>query len=155
MQDRETIEQLRKVRQQREQRAREAVLRRQSSARKAEARAQQAADAIASHLERVAIDEQAAFSSLVGRATTTANLHRLQSHFRRVAEQRSKLEDDERAANSEAEQQKAELAEARDDHYRHAKALAKLDGLCDLLKTRLAHRETALAELSDDEDRGS
>jgi hypothetical protein len=65
------------------------------------------------------------------------------------------LEDDERAANSESEQRKAELADARIDHCRHVKALAKLDGFYDLFKARLAQREIALAELSDDEDRGS
>lgn len=149
------IDRLRKVRQQREQRARETVVRRQSSARTAEAHAQQAANAIASHIEGVAIDEQAAFSSLVGRCITTRSLHQVQSHFRRAAEQRRNLEEDEQVANSDAEQRKAELAAARTDHYRHVKALAKLDGLYDLLRMRLACREIALAELSDDEDYGT
>ncbi len=52
------------------------------------------------------------------------------------------------------QERKAELAGARDAHRMRLKAVAKLDGLLEQLTTRTARRRMALAELSDEEERG-
>jgi hypothetical protein len=154
MKDHDMVIRLRDLRQLREQRAKETMMRRQMAAKRAAAVTQEASGAVAAHLEHTAEKERSAFGALVGQSVTAASLHRIQRQFEKAAEEAARLRENETTASAAEQERKAELAGARDTHRMRLKAVAKLDGLLERLTTRTARRRMALAELSDEEDRG-
>lgn len=155
MKDHDMIVRLRGIRQLREQRAGEKVIQRQTAARKAAMRTEQATEATAAHLERTATKERSAFGSLVGQSVSAVSLHRIRGQVEKAAGETQKLRDDEKLASAAEKERKGELSEARGVHRARIKAVTKLDRLLEHMTSRGAPRKMALAELSDEEDSGS
>ncbi len=154
MKDRKTIVWLRNLRGRREARAKETVIRRHGAVNRAARDARKASETTAAHLERTAADESTAFGSLVGQAVSTAVLQRVQGRFEMASRETLRLRENERAAGIAEEWRKAELSAARADHHVRLKAVTKLDQLLEDMSKRTAARQEALAELSEEEDRG-
>jgi hypothetical protein len=154
MKDHDMIVRLRGLRQLREQRAKETVMRRHTAARRATMLTQEASSAVAAHLKDTAAKERLAFGSLVGQAVSPASLHRIQGRFERTAEETARLQENEKTAIAAEKERKVELSDARDTHRKRLKDISKLDRLLEHLTTRTARRRMALAELSDEENRG-
>lgn len=148
------IVRLRAIRQLREERAGEVVLRRQGAAKRAAMLTEQASAAVAAHVEQVAEDERSAHASLVGQSVSPANLYLVQGRFEKAADETAALRDRQTRAAAEEEQRRTELSGARATHRDRRQAVAKLDGLMEQTKKRAAARQVALAELADEEDRG-
>ncbi|MER8962132.1 hypothetical protein [Mesorhizobium sp. M0701] len=153
MKDREMIARLRDLRRRREDRAREEVIRRHAAVDRAARKGREAAGAVTEHLQRIDA-EDAAFGSLVGHPIKAASLHRLQARFEIAARKTAQLRENEKMAGVVEQQRKAELSEARNDHRATMKAVTKLDRLLQHLTKRTARRCLALAELSEEEERG-
>ncbi|TGQ32449.1 hypothetical protein [Mesorhizobium sp. M00.F.Ca.ET.216.01.1.1] len=153
MKDRDIIARLRDLRRRGEKRANEAVIRRYAAAHRAAGEVQEAAAAVAEHLQRTADAEDAAFGSLVGQPVKAASLYRLQGQFESAARKTEQLRENEKMAGITEQRRKAELSAARNDHRASLKAVAKLDGLLEHLTKRTARRRLALAELSEEDDR--
>ncbi|MER9231637.1 YscO family type III secretion system apparatus protein [Mesorhizobium sp. M0622] len=154
MKDREMIARLRDLRRRREDRAREEVIRRHAAVDRAARKGREAAGAVTEHLQRTIDAEDAAFGSLVGHPIKAASLHRLQARFEIAARKTAQLRENEKMAGVVDQQRKAELSEARNDHRATMKAVTKLDRLLEHLTKRTARRCLALAELSEEEERG-
>lgn len=155
MKDHEMIVRLRGIRQLREQRAGEKVMQRQTAARKAAIRTEQAAASTTAHLEQTVARERSAFGSLVGQSVSAVSLHRIRGQVEKAAEKTLQLREDERLAGATEKERKAELSQARGIHRARIKAVTKLDRLLEHMSSRGARRNMALAELSDEEDSGS
>lgn len=148
------IARLRDLRRRREERAREEVIKSHAAAQRAARQGQEAAFAVTDHLERMVSAEDAAFGALVGQPVKAASLHRLQGRFEGAARKTGQLRENAKVAALAEQRRQAELSVARDDHRASMKAVAKLDRLSEQLARRNARRRLALAELSEDEERG-
>ncbi|CAN7720325.1 hypothetical protein LJR234_006277 [Mesorhizobium amorphae] len=154
MKERDTIALLRDLRHRREERAKEEVIRRHAAAHRASREGQDAAAAVTEHLQRMLDAEDAAFGALVGQPVKAASLYRLQGRFEIAARKTEQLRENEKMAGVAEQQRKVELSAARKDHRASMKAVTKLDGLLEHLTKRTARRRLALAELSEEEERG-
>jgi hypothetical protein len=154
MKDREMIARLRDLRQRRENRAKETVIHRHAAAYRATLQVQDAASAVAAHIQRTADAEETAFGSLVGQPVKATNLSRLQGRFEMAAREAEQLRENEKQAGVVEGERKAELSAARRDHRASVKALTKLDRLSEQMTRRTARRRVALAELSEEDERG-
>ncbi|MER8794526.1 hypothetical protein NKH75_09970 [Mesorhizobium sp. M0984] len=154
MKDREMITRLRELRRRREDRAREEVIKRHAALDRAAREGRQAASAVTEHLQRTVDAEYAAFGSLIGHPIKAASLHQLQGRFEIAARKTEQLRENEKMAGVAEQQRQAELSAARNDHREAMKALTKLDGVLEHLINRTARRCLALAELSEEEERG-
>ncbi|WP_167449029.1 type III secretion system stalk subunit SctO [Mesorhizobium hawassense] len=154
MKERDMIARLRDLRSCREERAQEEVIRRRAAANQAAREVQEAADAVTEHLQRMANAEDAAFGALVGQPVNAASLHRVQGRFEVAARKTGQLRKGEKMAGVAEQRRKVELSEARNDHRASMKAVTKLNRLSEQLARRNARRRQALAELSEEEERG-
>ncbi|RWC97606.1 MAG: hypothetical protein EOS32_03895 [Mesorhizobium sp.] len=150
----DTIARLRDLRRRREERATEEVIRRQAAAQRAAREVEEAAAAVTEHLQRTVDAEDAAFGALVGQPVKAASLYRLQGRFEVAASKTGQLRENEKMAGVAEQRRKVELSVARKDHRASMRALTKLDGLLEHLTRRTARRRLALAELSEEEERG-
>lgn len=148
------IARLRDLRRRREERAQEEVIRRRAAANQAAREVQEAADAVAEHLQRTINAEDAAFAALVGQPANAASLHRLQRRFEVAARKTGQLREGEKMAGIAEQRRKVELSAARNDHRASMKAVTRLDRLSEQLARRKAGRRLAFAELSEEEERG-
>jgi hypothetical protein len=148
------IARLRDLRRRREEYAKEAVIRRHAAAREAARKVEEASAAVGEHLQRTAEFEDAAFGSLVGQPVKVVSLYRLQGRFEVSARETEELRETEKRATLVEHQRKLELSSARSDHQASMKAVMKLDMLMENLAKRNARRGVALAELSEEEERG-
>ncbi|RUX51930.1 hypothetical protein EOA33_04450, partial [Mesorhizobium sp. M4A.F.Ca.ET.050.02.1.1] len=154
MKERDMIARLRDLRHRREERAKEVVIRRHAAAHRAAREGQEAAAAVTEHLQRIVDAEDAAFGALVGQPVKAASLSRLQGRFEIAARKTEQLRESEKMAEVAAQRRKVELSVARKHHRASMKAVVKLDGLLEQLSKRTARRRLALAELSEEEERG-
>ncbi|TGP27460.1 MULTISPECIES: hypothetical protein [unclassified Mesorhizobium] len=154
MKERDMIARLRDLRSRREERAREDVVRRHAAAQRAARQGQEAAVAVTDHLERTVDAEDTAFGALVGQPVKAARLRRLQGRFEGAARKTEQLRETAKMAALAEQQRQAELSMARNDHRASMKAVSKLDRLSEQLAKRNARRRLALAELSEEEERG-
>ncbi|TSE02896.1 hypothetical protein C1D09_028060 [Mesorhizobium intechi] len=154
MKERDMIARLRELRRRREGRAQEEVIRKRAAANQAAREVQEAGDAVREHLQRTADAEDAAFAALVGQPANAASLHRLQGQFEVAARKTGQLREGEKMAGVAEQRRKVELSGARNDHRASMKAVAMLDRLSEQLARRNARRRLALAELSEEEERG-
>lgn len=148
------IARLRDLRRRREDRAQEEVIRRRAAAIQAAREVQEAANAVTKHLQHTVDAEDAAFGALVGQPVNAASLHRLQGRFEVAASKTARLREGEKLASVAEQRRKVELSGARNDHRASMKAVFKLDRLSEQLTRRNARRRLALAELSEEEERG-
>lgn len=148
------IARLRDLRHRREERAKENVIRRHAAAHRAAREVQEAAAAVAEHLQHTVDAEDEAFGLLVGKPVKAASLHRLQGRFEKAAQKTEQLRENEKRAGVAEQRRKVEFSAARDDHRASMKAVTKLDLLLEHLSRRTARRRLALAELSEEEERG-
>lgn len=148
------IARLRDLRRRREARAKEEVIRRHAAAHRAAREGQEAAAAVTEHLRRTVDAEDTAFGALVGQPVKAASLHRLQGRFEIAARKTEQLRESEKMAGVAEQRREVELSAARKDHRASMKAVSKLDGLLEHLTKRTARRRLALAELSEEEERG-
>lgn len=153
MKGRDIIARLRELRRRGEKRANEAVIRSYAAANRAAGEVQEAATAVAEHLQRTADAEDAAFGSLVGQPVKATSLYRIQGQFEIAARQTEQLRENEKMAGVTEQRRKAALSAARNDHRASIKAVTKLDGLLEHLTKRTARRRLALAELSEEDER--
>ncbi|RRI00721.1 hypothetical protein EH240_17050 [Mesorhizobium tamadayense] len=154
MKERDMIARLRDLRYRREKRAKEEVIRRHAASHRAVREGQEAAAAVTEHLQRTVEAEEEAFGALVGQPVRAASLNRLQGRFEIAARKTEELRENEKMAGVAEQRRKVELSAARNDHRASMKAVAKLDGLLEHLTKRTARRRLALAELSEEEERG-
>ncbi|RWA63980.1 hypothetical protein [Mesorhizobium sp.] len=154
MKEPDMIARLRDLRSRREERARQDVIRRHAAAQRAARQGQEAAAAVTDHLERMLDAEDAAFGALVGQPVKAASLHRLQGRFEGAARKTDELRESAKTAALAEQRRHAELSVARNDHRASMKAVTKLDRLSEQLARRNVSRRLALAELSEEEERG-
>ncbi|PBB24212.1 MULTISPECIES: hypothetical protein [unclassified Mesorhizobium] len=154
MKEPDMIARLRDLRRRRQERAQEEVIIRRAAANQAAREVQEAAAAVTEHLLRTANAEDAAFDALVGQPVNAASLHRLQGRFEVDARKTGQLREGEKMAGVVEKRRKVELSAARNDHRASIKAVTKLDRLSEQLAKRNARRRQALAELSEEEERG-
>lgn len=148
------IARLRDLRRRREERAQEEVTVRRAAANQAAREVQQAAAAVTEHLQRTVNAEDAAFNALVGQPVNAASLHRLQGRFEAAARKTGQLREGEKMAGDLEKRRNVELSAVRNEHRASIKAVTKLDRLSEQLAKRDACRRQALAELSEEEERG-
>lgn len=145
------IAQLRKLRQRREDHARNIVSAHQVGVNEARQDAEKASQMLAEHM-RQAIDEQnAAVSGLANRVVKAAELHLAQSRYEASFAKAGQIKAQGEMAALVQQEREAGLAEARHRHLQSRKALMKLEKLADQLDRRAAARRAAAAELLDED----
>ncbi|MBR2692459.1 MAG: hypothetical protein IKE42_31775 [Aquamicrobium sp.] len=146
------IAQLRKLRQRREDHAREVVAAHQTKVGEARHNVEAASRMLAEHLRR-AIDEQnAAVSGLTSRVVKATELHMAQSRYEASLTRAGQIQAQGEAAVLVQQQREVELAEAQHRHVQSRKALLKLETLAEQVEKRTAPRRAATAELLDDDE---
>ncbi|MGO4557782.1 hypothetical protein [Terribium terrae] len=147
----EMIAQLRKLRQRREDHARDIVSAHRVGVDEARQDVEMASQMLAEHMRR-AIDEQnAAVSGLANRVVKAAELHLAQSRYEASFAKAGQIKARGETATLVQREREAGLAAARHRYLQSRKALMKLEKLADQLDKRAAVRRAAEAELLDED----
>ena len=122
--------------------------------RKAVEESHAAAEAVASHLERVAEEETTTFSGLLGRPASAETLRRVQGRFEKAAGDEAYLRHAQGEAMAAEADERRVLEEAWERHRLRHRSVEKLDSLFKRLRSRDQRRRLAFEELAAEEDAG-
>ncbi|EKF17688.1 hypothetical protein [Nitratireductor pacificus] len=152
MRDDELIGRLREVRQLRQRRAEETVVRKKAELEEATARKGAAAAAVAAQLHRAAEAEQAALEALMSKpAASLADMYTIQGRPGRARREVELLREAEREAAANEAARLSELSTAQRELNHCHKATIKLGHLVDKADARKVRRAAVLAEATEEE----
>jgi len=149
------LSRLLELRKKSEQRACEALLRRHSDCRQAEAQVTEAGRRISAHATVARERERELLEKLVGRRVSLAELDRFLSGVESLQNEARRLRTSENAAKLMLHRSTAAREAARAEYHRRRRAAAKLDLMVQQHNTNLKRQDLALVEMAEEDHRWS
>jgi hypothetical protein len=148
------LQRLAALRQQREERAREALTVQTGLLRQAERKAEDAARAVRDHVQETRVREHALISGLAGRAVSLSAIVRIQIELDGAALEAGRRRAEEARAKADLQPRRSARAEALANFQLRQRAVARLEQVRKEEIARQTRRDAALAD-ADAEDRAA